>query len=171
MRPHSQGGLTGGVSSTMKARDVMARKVYTVRPDEPIVKAISVLCRHRISGVPVVDCARRLVGLISERDILHAMYPARAELAPKRNGGRRPPPLPNLARIRARDIMVQQVITASPDTDLLQLASLMAVRKIRRVPIVEGQRLVGIVSQGDVHRGIFSKRVVGRPAAGAEAAG
>jgi predicted transcriptional regulator len=53
---------------------------------------------------------------------------------------------------------VRQVITAPPEADLLLLASLMATRKIRRIPIVVGQRLVGIVSQGDVYRGIFQGR-------------
>ena len=53
--------------------------------------------------------------------------------------------------------MVRELITAAPETDLLRLASLMAVKKIRRIPIVEGGRLLGIVSQGDVHRAIFER--------------
>lgn len=54
--------------------------------------------------------------------------------------------------------MVSQVITAPPDTELLRLASIMALQKIRRIPIVVEEKLVGIVSHGDVHRAIFGMR-------------
>lgn len=136
----------------------MSAKVYTVRPQDSVAKAVALICRHRISGVPVVDKRGDLVGLISERDVLQAMYPAKPELNPRRRASRSTGGLREIQRLRAADIMVRQVITAPPDADLLQLASLMAVKKIRRIPIVEGRRLVGIVSQGDVYRGIFQGR-------------
>jgi CBS domain-containing protein len=135
----------------------MSAKVYTVRSEDPVAKAVALICRHRISGVPVVDKRGDLVGLISERDVLQAMYPSKPELNPCRTA-RSTGGLRGIQRLRAADIMVRQVITATPDADLLQLASLMAVKKIRRIPIVEGRRLVGIVSQGDVYRGIFQGR-------------
>lgn len=139
----------------MKARNVMATKVHTVRPEDPVSKAVALMCQHHISGVPVVDREGELVGLISERDVLQAMYPGKAGLKPRRGTARARGGLRELKRLRAADIMVREVITAPPEADLLLLASLMATRKIRRIPIVEGQRLVGIVSQGDVYRGIF----------------
>lgn len=142
----------------MKARDVMSAKVYAVRPEDPVVKALTLICRHHISGVPVVNKGGELVGLISERDVLQAMYPEKPELKARRGASRARGGLRELKRLRAADIMVRQVITAPPEADLLLLASLMATRKIRRIPIVEGQRLVGIVSQGDVYRGIFQRR-------------
>lgn len=136
----------------------MSVKVYTVRPQDPVSKAVALICRHRISGVPVVSRRGELVGLISERDVLQAMYPQKPELKSRRGASRARGGLRELKRLRAADIMVRQVVTASPQADLLQLASLMAQKKIRRIPIVEGQRLVGIVSQGDVYRGIFQRR-------------
>ncbi len=136
----------------------MTTRVHTVRPEDPLWKVIDLLCRHRVSGVPVLDGKRRLVGLISERDILHAMDPAgtdRSGAPPRRAAGRR---LRDINDLPAREIMVTQVITASPDTEPLRLASVMALRKIRRIPIVEGKKLVGIVSHGDVYRAIFGMR-------------
>ncbi len=141
-------------------------------------KAVALICRHRISGVPVVDKPGDLVGLISERDILQAMYPDKPELKRRRGASGKGGRLRELELLRAADIMVRQVITAPPEADLLLLASLMATRKIRRIPIVRGRRLVGIVSQGDVYRGIFqggrrepaagpSRRIPPPPAAGA----
>jgi CBS domain-containing protein len=139
------------------ARDIMTSPVYTVRPTDRVKRIIALLCTHRISGVPVVDAKGHLVGLISERDLLEAMYPRRRDL----RQGRRPAPSGTTARdthidrLLARDIMIRQVITAPPETDALRLASIMALRGIRRIPIVQGNTLVGIVSQGDVYRAIF----------------
>lgn len=142
----------------MKAQDVMSANVYTVRPEDPVSKAVALICRHRISGVPVVDKGGDLVGLISERDVLQAMYPHTPALKSRRGHPRTRGRLRELAQLRAADIMVRQVITAPPEADLLVLASLMATKKIRRIPIVLDRRLVGIVSQGDVYRGIFQGR-------------
>lgn len=139
----------------MKAQDVMSVRVHTVRPEDLVSKAVALICRHRISGVPVVDKGGDLVGLISERDVLQAMYPHKPALKTRRAPTRPSRGLRDLKRLRAADIMVREVITAPPEADLLLLASLMATRKIRRVPIVQRRRLVGIVSQGDVYRGIF----------------
>lgn len=139
------------------ASEIMTSPVRTVRPADPVRKVIVLLCRHRISGVPVVDGKGRLVGLISERDILEAMYPDHPELRQHRPPLRLHEGVREIGSIPARQIMVQDVVTAPPDADILRLASVMAVRKIRRIPIVEGQRLVGIVSQGDVYRAIFER--------------
>jgi CBS domain-containing protein len=142
----------------MKAHEVMSVRVYTVRPEDPVSRAVALICQHHISGVPVVNRAGDLVGLISERDILGAMYPGKSAFKRRRGASGARGGLRELKRLRAEDIMVRQVITAPPEADLLLLASLMATRKIRRIPIVVGQRLVGIVSQGDVYRGIFQGR-------------
>jgi CBS domain-containing protein len=139
------------------ARDIMTSPVYTVYPTDRVRRVIALLCTHRISGVPVIDRKGHLVGLISERDLLEAMYPKRQELRQDRDDD----PSRSVARVssfqnlRVKDIMARHVVTAPPDADPLRLASTMALRKIRRIPIVEGKKLVGIVSQGDVYRSIF----------------
>jgi CBS domain-containing protein len=140
------------------AAEIMTSPVHTVRPADPLRKVVALLCHHRISGVPVVDSRRRLLGLISERDVLEAMYPDRPELRQGRPDPRVPGRMREIGAIRAREIMVRDVVTATADTDVLRLASLMAVNKIRRIPIVESGRLLGIVSQGDVYRAIFERR-------------
>lgn len=152
------------VTSRRTAKDIMSSPVYTVRPADPLGKVIDVICRHRVSGVPVVEGKERLVGLISERDIIHAMYPGNIRIPGKSTGRRAPRGWRNVGDLLARDIMLTQVITAHPDTEFLRLASIMALQKIRRIPIVQGEKLVGIVSHGDVHRAIFGMR--GRSALG-----
>lgn len=145
------------MKNRVTASEIMTSPVRTVRPADPLRKVIALLCRHRISGVPVVDRKGHLVGLISERDILEAMYPDRLELRQRRLRLRLRAGVREIGSLPAREIMVRDVITAPPDADLLRLASLMAVRQIRRIPIVDGGRLLGIVSQGDVYRAIFER--------------
>jgi CBS domain-containing protein len=157
------------VASKLEAKNIMTRQVHTVRPSDPLWKVIDLICRHRVSGIPVLDAKGHLVGLISERDILHAMYPVPAGDAGKPSGSGTAR-LRNINELRARDIMVVKVITATPETEALRLASIMALRKIRRIPIVVGQRLAGIVSHGDVYRAIFGMRGKAAPAPVAPAA-
>lgn len=139
------------------ARDIMTSPVYTVQPTDRVKRVIALLCTHRISGVPVIDRKGHLVGLVSERDLLEAMYPKRRELRQDRDrassmGNAR---VSTFEGLLVKDIMARHIITAPPDADPLRLASTMALRKIRRIPIVDGKMLVGIVSQGDVYRAIF----------------
>ncbi|MGH7378395.1 MAG: CBS domain-containing protein [Candidatus Methylomirabilales bacterium] len=108
--------------------------------------------------MPVVDRRGRLVGLVSERDVLEAMYPNRPELRSEKRGKRRVHrQIRDIRRLPVRDVMIREVVTAPPDADPLRLASLLAIRRIRRIPIVEDGKLVGIVSQGDVYQAIFQK--------------
>jgi len=139
------------------ASEIMTSSIHSVRPADPVRKVVGLLCKHRISGIPVVDGKGRLVGLISERDVLEAMYPDRPELRQRRNGARGSAGERDVGSIASSEIMVREVITAAPGTDVLRLATLMAVNKIRRIPIVDDGRLLGIVSQGDVYRAIFER--------------
>jgi CBS domain-containing protein len=146
------------MAGKLEAKDIMIRQVHTVQPADPLWKVIDTICRHGISGVPVLDGKGQLVGLISERDILHAMYPGTVRAPGKPSSRKIVKGLRKFDDLLARDIMVVKVITAAPGTEALRLASIMALRKIRRIPIVVGKKLVGIVSHGDVYRAIFGKR-------------
>lgn len=154
------------VTSGRTAKDIMTSPVCTVQPVDSLEKVIDVICRRCVSGVPVVEGKGHLIGLISEHDILHAMYPGNVVTQEKPPSRRAAQSLRNVSKLLARDIMVTQVITAHPETEPLRLASIMALQKIRRIPIVEGETLVGIVSYGDVCRAIFGMRGFGDKSSG-----
>lgn len=143
------------VASRRTAKDIMTSPVFTVRSANPLGKVVDVICRHRVGGVPVVKGKGRLVGLISERDIINAMYSGTRPDSKISASQRADGSLRDISLLTAKDIMVTDVITASPDTEFLRLASIMSLEKVRRIPIVEGEILVGIVSHGDVSRAIF----------------
>lgn len=109
-----------------KAGEIMSTLVVSVSPDTPIAEIADSLGLHHISAVPVVDGSEHVVGLVSEYDLL-----AKTGLT-------------------AADVMTTAVITVTPDTDIDDIRDLLVSRQIRRVPVVENGRMVGIVSRGDV---------------------
>lgn len=145
----------------MKAADVMVSNVITVRPDQTVQDVAKILLSRRISAVPVVAEGGKLVGIISEADLVR-----RAETGTER---RRSSWLELLAgnaklakeyiRANARkvaDVMTHDVVTATPDTPLKEIAGLLEKHRIKRVPIVEGGKVVGIVSRANLLQGLAS---------------
>jgi CBS domain-containing protein len=147
----------------MKARDVMVSPVITVKPSSSVQEAAKTLLERRISGLPVVDDQGKLVGMVSEGDLLH-----RAEAGTER---RRPWWLLAVAgdeilanefvKAHARkvaDVMTRQVISAAPDTPLHEIATLLERNGIKRVPIVANDQLVGIVTRANLVQAVASAR-------------
>jgi CBS domain-containing protein len=147
----------------MKARDVMVTPVITVRPSSSVRDVAKILLERRISGLPVVDDNGKLVGLVSEGDLLH-----RAE-----SGTEKRPSwwirilagdqvlATDFVRAHANkvaDIMTTRVITATPDTPLRAIAALLEKNSIKRVPIVKDGQLVGIVSRANLIQAVASSR-------------
>jgi CBS-domain-containing membrane protein len=137
----------------MKARDVMVSPVITVKPYSSVREIAKTLINRRISAVPVVDDAGKLVGIVSEGDLTH-----RSETGTERRFRWWRPPVAGDASIplnyikahgrKAADIMTQNVITAKPETPLDEIAILLERNAIKRVPIVTQGQLVGIVKPG-----------------------
>jgi CBS domain-containing protein len=115
-----------------------------------------VLGDHRFSGLAVVNASAKLVGMISERDIAHAFGGPLMRLAvrrPGREGDADRRFVMEGARL-VRDVMSTPPIVAHPTTTLRSLAHLMSEKQVNRIPIVEDDELVGIVTRGDVLRGV-----------------
>lgn len=143
----------------MKAKDIMNENVYVVRPDDSVKQAAELICRHSIAGVPVVNDIGELIGIVSEKDLIHAMYPDYGEFNWSTIKNMDFEEIENnyhdMHNVKVKEIMIGNVITATPDTPILKLGSVMLLERVRRIPIVIGNKLVGIVSQGDVHRAAF----------------
>ena len=152
----------------MNAEDIMTSKVITVTPETPVGKVAALLSEHRISAVPVVDNGQ-LVGIVSEADLLHR-YEIGTDCA--LNGDpwwmrlfsadRSPAEYVKSHARQVRDIMTREVTTVAPDTALAEIASLLEKRRIRRVPVVDEGRLMGIVSRSDLVRALASMIGSGR---------
>jgi CBS domain-containing protein len=112
----------------MKVREIMTSPVICARDDAPIADVATILANHRISAVPVTDSSGAVIGLVSEYDLL------------ARRGE------------TAADIMSPGIVSVTEDTDVEDVRFLLIERRIRRVPVVSGKQLVGIVSRSDLVR-------------------
>lgn len=141
----------------MQVKDIMTANPKTVSPEMLIKDVATMMLIERISGAPVVDDDNNIVGIISEKDILIHMFPTLDELM---NESR--PDFEELENnyqstmpLTVKELMSSNVATVSSDIPCLKAASMMWIRKIRRIPVANDGKLVGIISIGDVHRAIF----------------
>ena len=130
----------------LSARDIMARHLVTLRPEMSIMDAIEVMLRKRISGAPVVDDDDGILGMLSEHDLLRVLASGEysAEAYEEQN--------------QVGVWMSKDPETIDPSVDIYRLAHLLLERGIRRLPVIEGGKVVGQVSRRDVLRGIERMR-------------
>jgi len=131
----------------MRAGDLMRTELVTFHENDPIDEVLDVLVEQHIHGAPVVDDAGQLVGVISQLDI-HFGRMTRDETDGVEGG-----------RLTARHVMTSPPVSATEETDLVDLCQLMYRLRIHRVPIVRGSRITGIVSSLDVCQAIASGRL------------
>jgi len=154
----------------MRAADVMVTNVITVGPDATVEEVAQILLSARISGLPVVGKAGELIGIVSEGDLMH-----RAEAG---TGRRRPWWLAAFLGKHAlaaefvkehsrsvTDVMTREVVTATPEMPLSEIANLLEKNAIKRVPIIKDGKIVGIVSRANLLQALA---VAGKKRAGAE---
>jgi CBS domain-containing protein len=138
----------------------MTSPVHTVRPQATLEEAAELLATHHISGLPVVDDAGRLLGMVSEADLID---PEKRRAAIPRTALFGLFPIPDEALLSAfdggrdlpvRDVMTKNVVTATEETPVVELATLMVGHRINRIPILRDGRVVGIVTRADLVRAL-----------------
>jgi len=143
----------------MKVRDIMTQDVVSVKRDTPIHEIARVMGARDISGVPVVDDAGRVVGVITELDLIvrntrmdmpHFIQILDLGVIPLELPGHYRDRLKHMLGARAEDVMSREVVTIGPDDSVEALAEVMVKRRVNPVPVVEGDQLIGIVSRADL---------------------
>jgi len=145
----------------MNASDVMVHDVVTVGPEDEVSKAAQLLVDHDVSALPVIDGDRRVIGILSEADLLH-----REEIGTEKH---RPwwleaiTPASALAFDYAKshgrkvaEVMSEHVVSAGEDASLAELAGILERNRIKRVPILKDGKLVGIVSRSNLIQALAS---------------
>lgn len=146
----------------MRAQDIMTRAVSTAHPETPLADIARRMVNERISGLPVVDDAGKLIGVVTEGDLLrrcetgteatHSRFidlllgPGRLATDYVRSHGR-----------RVRDVMTETPITVTEGTSLEDIVRLMEKKHIKRVPVMRGAVLVGLVSRSDLVRALADR--------------
>ena len=129
----------------MLVREIMTTDVVTVRPGSPIREAVGLLVKHRFTALPVVDSGGDLVGIVTETDLTALRrHDARSPRLREEMAG----PVP----VCVAEVATPNPITVQPWTDVADAVALMRETGHRSLPVVDGHRLVGIVTRGDVLR-------------------
>jgi predicted transcriptional regulator len=113
----------------MIARDIMTRNVYTISPEASVQEVAQLLSRKSISGAPVIDNDGKIIGIVSEADIIGKV---------------------NRVAMCAADIMSPEIIFVDEETRIGEIAMLLVERNIKRVPVMQNGKLVGIVCRADI---------------------
>lgn len=158
----------------MQARDVMSTPVISVTEDTSVADVARLLLRHGISAVPVLGADGRLLGIVSEGDLVRRVESG-TEREPSwwlRLFGDTEEQVRDYAKTHGRrvaDVMTRAVTTVREDASLAEIAALLERHRIKRVPVMRGNEVVGIVSRANLLQGLASSSA--RPPASAEAAG
>ena len=145
----------------MKISEIMTRRVISVRPETTIAEAARLMLRHRISGLPVVD-DEVAVGVVTEGDLLR-----RAETGTRRRRPRWLELLVGPGRLagdyiaeharKVGDVMSENIVSVRPQDDVADAVRLMELRHVKRLPVIEGGKLVGIVSRANLVRAVLHR--------------
>jgi CBS domain-containing protein len=132
----------------LAVRDVMSEHPRTVGPDAPLKEAARTLVRTGLGAMPVVDEEGRVIGMVSEREVIRHLLTVQAfsgpdsrALSPGAMGTR-----------TVRDVMTRQVLCVAPQQPIAEVAALMSNKDVDRVPVVKEGRLVGFLTRGDIVR-------------------
>jgi CBS domain-containing protein len=145
----------------MRAHQIMTRSVVTVTPDTTILQAANIMLQRHVSGLPVVDKAGKLAGIVSEGDFLR-----RSEIGTQRKRGRWLKFILGSGRAAAdfvhehghkvSEVMTREPLTISEDTALEEIVTLMENNNIKRLPVMREDKLVGIVSRANLLQAVAS---------------
>lgn len=160
-----------GTIRMVKVREVMSSPVISITPDTLVKDAAAMLAERNVSGVPVVE-NDRVVGVFSEIDVLRSIKTTKKDLrlvfpsisslgiAFQEEVTQREilEAYEEIGNTPVRDVMSKDVVTVAPEIALNEAIVMMVERKIQRLPVVEGDKLVGILTRGDIIRGLAKER-------------
>lgn len=149
----------------MKAEDIMSTDVVTVETGSSIEEVVELLSQHPFSGLPVLDKEGRLVGIVSEYDLLIQKSPLNYPRFINILGGiihledlsafnRK---LKKALAMQVDEVMTSDLVTVEKKTPLDEIARLMVKEKVNRLPVVEGEKLVGIITRADIVKAMSQK--------------
>jgi CBS domain-containing protein len=148
----------------LKAKDIMTKEVITVSPDTEIANAAKILLEKRINGLPVVDAFGRLVGILCQSDLvvqqksipIPSVFTLLESFIPLTSMKRIDKEVEKIAALKVKQAMTPNPVTVGLDTDIEEIARLMVDKKYHTLPVVEGDKVIGIVGKEDVLKTLLS---------------
>ena len=149
----------------LKAKDIMTSEIISVSPDTEIVNAARILLEKRINGLPVIDASGRLVGILCQSDLvaqqktipLPSVFTLLESYIPLTSMKRIDKEVEKISALTVKQAMTPNPVTVEPQTDIEDIAQLMVDNKYHTLPVMEGNKLVGIVGKEDVLKTLLTK--------------
>lgn len=149
----------------MTAKDIMKSEVFTISEDASVQELAKLLAKKKISGAPVVDDQHRVVGIVSEGDLVSQdadiHFPHYIELLGNiiylESVKKYEEQLEKAAASSVRDIMTTDVVTVQKDAEIDEIATLITERQVNRLPVLDGDILIGIITRADVVRAMAGR--------------
>jgi CBS domain-containing protein len=150
----------------MKVQEIMVKDVVSLETEDNVLDAMKLLFKMGISGLPVLDDDRKLVGTFTEKGILSFILPSYIEKVGKfiyeENPKSTKKKFCELGAVKVGQLMRKEIATIKPETTLCEAARLMLTQKIRRLPVVDGQgSVVGIIARCDLLKGLVREAEMG----------
>lgn len=136
------------IAEQLLVRDLMTDRPRTTTPDVPLRRAAAELIRTGLGALPVVDEDQRLLGMLSERELMQNLLSTDV----LSDGSSRHPAPQAQSKKTVRDVMTRQVLCVAPEQPVAEVAALMSHKDVERVPVVREGRLVGFLTRGDIVR-------------------
>ncbi len=145
----------------MQAQDIMTRDVVTVEPSTPVHQIATLMTGRRISGMPVVSASGAVVGIVSESDLMH-----RIETGTQRESkwwlslfsdpDQMARDYAKTRGLKAEDVMSRNVVSVEFDTPLRKVAEMLDSNRVKRLPVMQGDRLVGLITRSDLVKALLA---------------
>ena len=148
----------------LKVKDIMTREIITVSPETEIVNVAKILLEKGINGLPVIDASGRLVGVLCQSDLvaqqksipIPSVFTLMESFIPLTSIKRIDKEVEKIAALTVEQAMTPNPVTVGPETDIAEVAKLMVDKKYHTLPVMEGDKVVGIVGKEDVLKTLLS---------------
>ncbi len=143
----------------MKVKDIMTRDVVSVKETATLKEVSSILAERKISGLPVADDSGRVIGIITEDDLIRVILPTYQDITSEemflQNAENIEKKALEASRMKVRDIMSKKPVTIDEDAPVMKAGAIMLARKVKRLPVVKDGKLVGVISRTNITQRMF----------------
>lgn len=143
----------------MKVSELMSPRVVTVNPKTPLREVLQLMLRYHLNDILILDNEQRLTGIVTYPDLSRKLLPSEAELMEHQEYLITPQSMEDrfteMASVPVEEIMTKNVITVSPDLEALKAGATMTANRIKQLPVVRNDKVVGIISHTDIGWGLM----------------
>lgn len=138
-----------------RAKELMTRKLVTISPNTPVLHAIDLLVDHHLHGMPVVDSKNKLLGIITQGDLIYRIKLPLVKIQIQQEGAYCDPApfikkYSKIGGTMVKDVMTKEVFTVNEDQSLDKIVDLMLEKRIHMVPVMRGEEVIGVLSRTDL---------------------